>query len=217
LFQALVKSNNANGVKMLLKSRQLMMLVLSLSLFLSCCSSDDVKVTATRKEPSSSTASPVERITNDEGWIARHQKEDRLWASRTGLTPEQVRELRLMADVPDDEAVYIDNLDTKTIQARNQVLMVTVGGNGHCLELVIFNREGDNFQRIWSVAETPSGGGLCRESPIDPEAYATSDGRLLVKIPIFDWSKGATAGADIYTYSWNGKDYEFAGKSISTN
>lgn len=174
------------------------------------CAASDVRVAATQQSPSP-MASPVNRVTAVQNWVARHQEEDRSWVARTGLTPEQVHKLRLMADVPDDEAASVVNLDTENLRTRDQVLLVTASGNGHCLELVVFNREGDDFRRNWSVAEMPSGAGFCRDSPVDPEAYATNDGKLIVKIPAFDYNKGVSKAAKLYTYEWNGKTYEFVG------
>jgi hypothetical protein len=110
---------------------------------------------------------------------------------------------------------YIDNLDTETLRARDHILLITASGNGHCLQLTVFARERDDFRLVWSVTGTPSGAGFCRESPINPQAYATPDGKLVVKVPVFDYSKGAAKATDFYTYIWNGKAYEFAGKSTA--
>jgi hypothetical protein len=199
----------------LVDKKRLVTLIMPLVLLLSGCNATDHEVAATQHEPPASTSSPTDHIPVEQDWGARHQEEDRVWASRTGLMPEQVRELRLMADAPDDMNAYIDNLDTETLRARNHILLVTASGNGHCLQLAVFEREGDDFELIWSVTGTPDGAGFCRESPNNPEAYATPDGKLVVKVPVFDYSKGAAKATDFYTYIWNGKAYEFAGKSTA--
>lgn len=192
------------------KPRQFVMLVVPLVLMMDGCSAAGLRATATQEQPTS-TASPISSVavTPAQDWVARHQEEDRVWADRTGLIPEQVRQLRLMADVPDDEAAYIVNLDTENLKTRNHILLVTAGGNGHCLELVVLERKGDGFQRMWSVAGTPGGAGFCRESPTNPEAYATTNGEIVIKIPVFDYNKGTGKATDLYTYVWNGKSYEF--------
>lgn len=190
--------------------RQLVMLLVVSFLMSSGCDASGSRSTATRQQPTS-TASPTHSaavpVTQD--WIARHREEDRVWAERTSLTTEQVRQLRLAADVPDDEAASIVNLDTQNLKVHNHVLLVTAGGNGHCLELVIFNREGNEFRRIWSLGELPGArGGICRESSLDPEAYATPDGKLVVKLPVFDYNSGTAKTTELYTYVWDGKSYE---------
>lgn len=179
------------------------------------CNAGHFNTAAVQEKSPVSVASPansVALLTQD--LVGRHLEEDRVWAGRTDLTPEQVRHLRLMSDVSDDEAAYIDNLDTQNLKKLNHVLLVTASGNGHCLELTVFVRKGDDFQRVWSTEETPSGAGFCRESPKNPEAFASADGRIVVNVPVFDYNKGTTKSADIYVYAWNGKTYDFIGKNV---
>lgn len=147
--------------------------------------------------------------------IARHREEDRLWADRTNLKPEQVRLLRLMSDVSDDEEEFIDNLDTQSLKKLNHVLLVTASGNGHCLNLIVFERKINEFQRVWSTNQTPSGAGFCRESPKNPEAFASADGDIAVKVPVFDYNKGIDKTANIYVYAWNGETYHSIDKKLS--
>lgn len=116
-----------------------------------------------------------------------------------------------MSGVRDDEEEYIDNLDTQNLKKLKHVLMVTTSGNGHCLRLIVFEREGETFQRLWSIDETPSGSGFCRASPKNPEAFATVDGQIVVRIPVFDYNKNIDKSTDIYTYVWTGKKYEHLG------
>jgi hypothetical protein len=178
------------------------------------CNAEHFKTAVPQEKPSVSVPSPTDSVAEfKQKLVARHHDEDRLWADRTNLTPEQVRYLRLMSDVPDDEEAYIDNLDTENLKKLNHVLLVTASGNGHCLELTVFERERDEFQRVWSTDGTPSGAGFCRESPRDPEAFASTDGRIVVKIPIFDYNKRTDKSTDIYTYVWTGKKYDFLGKN----
>lgn len=146
----------------------------------------------------------------DQDYVARHLKEDREWARKSSLPAAAVRKLRLLAGVPDDSDTLIDSLDAKTLRSRNQILFVTTSGNGHCLDLYVFERRRDGYRLIWSATEMPGGAGYCRESPYNPEAYARS-GKLVVKIPVFDYRRGVPKVTDFYTYVWNGKSYRYAG------
>lgn len=180
------------------------------------CNGEHFKTAVTQEKPPVSVPSPTKSVAEfKQAVVARHREEDRLWADRTNLTPEQVRHLRLMSDVPDDEEAYIDNLDTQNLKKLSHVLLVTASGNGHCLELIVFKRERDEFQHLWSTDETPNGAGFCRESPRNPEAFASADGKIVVRVPVFDYNKGNTKSADIYIYAWNGKTYDFIGKNVS--
>jgi hypothetical protein len=143
-------------------------------------------------------------------YVVRHLKEDKDWARKTGLSSTAVRKLRLLANVPDDSDTLIDSLDAKSLRSRNQILLVTTSGNGHCLDLYIFKRGSSNDRFIWSATEMPDGAGYCRASSYNPEAYARA-GKIVVKIPVFDYQRGTPAGTDFYTYVWDGKIYQYGG------
>src|SRR5262245_25426969 len=152
-------------------------------------------------------------LAQDEDRPARRKQDDRLWAQKTGLSAEIVRQLRLLVDIPDDSDSYIDNLDVQTLRFRHQVLLVSAAGNGHCLELNVLALKDGKYERIWSVVETPQGAGFCRQNPRNPEAYATRDGQLLIKIAAgTDWDRGGLSTETwYYTFRWNGQTYNFAG------
>jgi len=147
----------------------------------------------------------------EQDYVARHLKEDREWSRKTGLSAEAVRSLRLLADVPDDSDTLIDHIDARNLRARNQVLLVTTSGNGHCLDLYVFARRGKRHKLIWSATEMPSGSGYCRQSSHNPEAYVAGNGNIVVKIPAFDYKKLKPEPTDLYFYVWNGRTYKFAG------
>lgn len=109
----------------------------------------------------------------EQDYVARHLKEDREWAHKSGLPVADIRKFRLLADTPDDSDTLIDSLDAKSLRSRNQVLLVTTSGNGHCLDLYIFERGRKDYRLTWSATEMPSGAGYCRESSNDPEAYVS--------------------------------------------
>jgi len=146
----------------------------------------------------------------EQDYVARHLKEDREWARKTGLSAKSVRKLRLLADVPDDSDTLIDSLDAKSLRSRNQILLVTTSGNGHCLDLYVFERRKD-CRLVWSATEMPSGAGHCRESPYNPEVFVWA-GRIVVKIPVFDYRRGVPKATDFYTYAWNGRSYRYAAR-----
>ena len=143
-------------------------------------------------------------------YVARHLKEDREWAHKSGLPIADILKLRLLADTSDDSDTLIDSLDAKSLRSRNQVLLVTTSGNGHCLDLYVFERGVKNYRLIWSATGMPSGAGYCRESSNDPAAYVQS-GRIVVKIPVFDYRRGVPKATDFYTYIWNGRSYRYGG------
>src|SRR5712692_1207324 len=153
--------------------------------------------------------------TAEEDWTMVHRRDDESWAMKSGLSAATVRGLRELAKVPDDmPGVRIDNLDAKTLRFRGQVLLVLGSGNGHCLSLYVFGRTGSTFREIWSAEGLPDGAGFCRENPRDPEAYATREGRIVVKIPTdTDWDAGAINAATLhYVFGWNGKTYSLIGR-----
>jgi hypothetical protein len=147
----------------------------------------------------------------EQDYVVRHLKEDREWARKSGLSAAAVRKLRLLAQVPDDSDTLIDSLDVKSLHSRNQILLVTTSGNGHCLDLYVFERRRTGYRLIWSATEMPSGAGYCRESPYNPEAYARA-GKIVVKIPVFDYQRGVPKATDFYTYAWSGKSYRYVGR-----
>jgi hypothetical protein len=147
----------------------------------------------------------------EQDYVVRHLKEDREWARKSGLRGADIRKLRLLAGTPDDSDTLIDSIDAKSLRSRNQILLVTTSGNGHCLDLYVFGRGIKNYRLIWSAIGMPSGAGYCRESSNDPAAYVRS-GRIVVKIPVFDYRRGAPKATDFYTYIWNGKSYRYVGR-----
>ena len=143
--------------------------------------------------------------------VVRHLKEDQEWARKTGLSSAAVRKLRLLTEVSDDSDTLIDKLDARSLRSRNQILLVTTSGNGNCLDLYIFKRGNSDYRLIWSATEMPGGAGYCRASSYNPEASARA-GKIVVKIPVFDYRRGVPQASDFYTYVWDGKIYRYAAK-----
>ena len=148
-----------------------------------------------------------------QGWAARLQEDDQTWAHRSGLSVTQVRRLRLVAGVTNDNNAFIDHLDVRGLRARNHILLVTAAGNGHCLELSVFQRRGSSFRRLWSVSGMQDGAGFCRGSPRNPEAYVTRDARIRVKIDYADYEALlANVETEYFTYVWNGRTYRLVSR-----
>lgn len=143
-------------------------------------------------------------------FAARHRQEDAAWAQKSGLSPATVRKLRLIAGVTDDTAERIVNLDASSFRARRHILLVSAGGNGHCLDLHVIARRRNSYRVVWSASEMPTGAGFCRESPENPEAYAADGSRVEIKIPVYDYERNAPEATRLLTYRWNGKTYKLA-------
>ena len=144
----------------------------------------------------------------DPYWIARHKEDDKEWATRTGLKPETVRKLRLAIGVTDDDEAIIDEIDMKGLRARNHIFLADAGGNGHCLGLYVLARHRASFVKVWSAVDK----GFCRQSPGNPHAYVTADGKIKVKIDIEDDKLMLANKETLYvTYAWNGKTYKYRG------
>jgi hypothetical protein len=62
------------------------------------------------------------------------------------------------------------------------------------------------LRQIWS-ANTSSGVGFCRESPSDPEAFASPEGDMIVRIPIYDYTRRLERSAKTYIFKWNRNTY----------
>ncbi len=144
-------------------------------------------------------------------YVARHLKEDREWARKSCLSTASIRKLRLLAGVPDESDTLIDSVDTKRLRSRNQILVVTTSGNGHCLDLYVFERRRKDHRLIWSATGMPSGAGFCRESSYNPEAYVRR-GKIVVKIPVFDYQSGVRKSTDFYSYAWSGNSYRYVSR-----
>src|SRR6476620_4085885 len=90
---------------------------------------------------------------SDFDWKAFHRANDQEWARRTGLSPEEIRKLRLAAGIADDEPENrLDKIDAKTLR-HGGILFVTASGSGHCLHVSVYLHHGRGFNEIWSASE----------------------------------------------------------------
>ena len=148
-------------------------------------------------------------------FMARQQEQsDKHWAIMTGLPLTQVREIRLAAGLPDDGAERIQNLDTKTLSSRNQILLV---GGGSCLVLHVLQQNAHAYIQVWSLSDVPrgignnevagAGGKICGQGPARASAHVTSDGRIVVEIPVYDYPFQRAVVTRAYQYQWDGRAY----------
>ena len=143
-------------------------------------------------------------------WKAFHRADDRSWAQRTGLSPQEIRQLRLADGIADDEPSNpLDTIDARTLP-RKRILLVTAAGSGHCLTVNVFSPNGGRFQRLWSASEMPDGAGFCHPSVCrNAMAFASKGNRVEVAIPVN--LEGAPMGMCdeniVLTYEGKGKTY----------
>jgi hypothetical protein len=132
-------------------------------------------------------------------------QKDRIWAKKSGLPERMVRQMRVRAGVDDGSNEHIDLLDAKSLSHRKQVLLVTAGGNGHCLGLFVFQKHAP-YDMVWFTDGLSGGAGICRESPINPKAFVSA-GRIVIQVPVFDYKRNVSKGSNVYVFEWNGKTY----------
>src|SRR5439155_15433923 len=144
-------------------------------------------------------------------WIKFHQQNDHDWAWRTGLSPREVRKLRLAAGVADDEpSNSIERIDAK-ILAHNQILFVTAAGSGHCLDIGVYVPYKNSFKNIWSMSEMPAGSGFCHPSLCRNPTVGAERGRITVAVPARADEQDMMCDKNILlSYRWKHKSYELS-------
>ena len=134
------------------------------------------------------------------------------WAEASGLDVETVhrlwRSMSHFADERDDDS-RIALLDSRSLAARNQLLMVTAAGLPTCLTVAVFSNTLKSPKALWSESSSPDGKGFCEAFGIQPEVNV-SNGKILIKAPVGMHSEHASH-ADVaeYTYAWTGQTYTF--------
>ena len=143
-------------------------------------------------------------------WVAFHRADDLIWSRKTGLSPQEVRDLRLAVGLADDEPSNpLDALDAETLP-HERIVLVTAAGSGHCLNVNVLNRHGRGFQKLWSAAEMPDGSGFCHPPACrNASAFATRKNEVRIVAPV--QLAGAPIGAcdenTGLTYQGKGKTY----------
>ncbi len=146
--------------------------------------------------------------------------EDKSWAEKTRLPVTDIRSIREAAGVTDDTlGARILDLDMKSLSRQKHILFVDAP-LGECMQVHVLERSGPGFREVWSLTDLPAhqfpemkivahgaGRGICPQAPKVPSAHATSDGRIIVEIPIlFDLSQ-RTFPPRILSFSWDGSKY----------
>ena len=143
-------------------------------------------------------------------WVAFHRAEDLTWSRKTGLSPQEIRKLRLAVGIADDEPSNpLLDIAAKTLP-NERIFLTTVSGNNHCLNVNVLNRHGKGFQKLWSAGAMPDGSGFCHP-PLcrNVGALATSKNQVMIAVPV--QLAGAPTGACdenvVLTYRGKGKTY----------
>lgn len=166
-------------------------------------------------EITASAATPV-RAAAVEQWTEIHRQDDLKWSRISGLSPRDVRRARIAAGIGDDlEGGRIDNLDSKDLAFRKQLLVVTSAGNGHCLTITVLTKKESVFQAVWSVDEATGVGGFCHDGAFSGnfEVHATKEGGIIVDVPRDTNNSGAFGGFKQLLYEWNGQTYVLSKRS----
>jgi hypothetical protein len=143
-------------------------------------------------------------------WVAFHRTEDLIWSQKTGLSPKEIRNLRLAVGIADNEPSNpLDAIDARTLP-NERIFLTTVSGSGHCLNVNVLHRHGKGFQKLWSAGAMPDGSGFCHPPACrNVGALATSKNQVMIAVPV--QLAGAPVGAcdenTVLTYRGKGKTY----------
>lgn len=145
------------------------------------------------------------------------------WSNKTGLPVEAIERLWRTTMGPDEDPFFVDGIeavDAASLRSRKQILFVTAGGNGHCLNLYVFGNSGNDSKPLWELSGLPNdAGGICHEQMLPyPTAYAEPTGDLVVQVPTAAaWVRRERLGnypvstaLMVYTYRWTGVTYKLA-------
>jgi hypothetical protein len=93
-------------------------------------------------------------------WKAWHIRNDKDWG-KSRLNPNQVRELRLAAGIPDEfPGDPIRLVDASSLPGE-RILLVTSTEGGRCIKARVFSSKRGQFVEEWSAQELPSGAKFC--------------------------------------------------------
>jgi hypothetical protein len=146
---------------------------------------------------------------------AQREADNRKWAQKTGLPVSEVQAIRIAAGVSGlTNFSRIVNLDAVSLKQRNHILFV----EGPCIKLHVIERGANGFTEVWSLSELPRpawkigatsgpGRGICPQAPRAPSAHATTDGQIVLEVPVLLDPFERTRPADTYTFTWDGHKY----------
>jgi hypothetical protein len=146
-------------------------------------------------------------------WKSFHRANDREWSRRTGLPPEDVRKLRLAAEIADDEPSNPINLiDSRTLSQQHILLVIAEGVSGQCLTVIVYERRGEGIGKLWSGMGMPDGSGFCGSTFCGRAAvHAEKRDRVIVSIPVPFEGSNICDERIVLTYQGKGSTYELSG------
>jgi hypothetical protein len=148
---------------------------------------------------------------------AEREREDQLWARKSGLSASEIRAMRMLVGFTDTTSGSVVNIDSDSLKSRNHVLLVEFH-SGYCTRVHVLERAGDSFQEVWSLTEVPdrvwgvredqNRRGICANASRGTNAHGTADGRIVVEVRVLVDPFVRSMPVDTYSFTWNGSKYE---------
>ncbi len=151
---------------------------------------------------------------------------DAVWASKSGLSIDDIRSLRAAIGIPDTPpgralrpgervqavASRISAIDANSLKSNNHILVVE---SQPCLVVHVFERGSSGLKEIWSLDRVPSPNSLfnpksqriCPQAPIPPSVHGTTDGRIVIEIPVLVDPFQRSIPPYVYSFTWDGNAY----------
>jgi hypothetical protein len=143
-------------------------------------------------------------------WAQIHAQDDAAWAKRSGLTQDQIRELRSLAGLTDKSSDLIDNVDAKTLAPYGLVLFATYGGSARCVNFWLLSKEGGGLKEFWKSENGGDALNFCADPKCGtPLVMAKPNRDLEVEIP--SRHSGRCASDSFALLKWTGIDYSYKG------
>lgn len=149
---------------------------------------------------------------------SRQDSENETWARKAGLSKTDVQEIR--ATVPGAASrtcSYIVNLDSSSLKAHDQILLVE--GAGSCIRIHVVEGH-PPFANVWSLGDQAitdtSGqlhfdqdGAVCSRSTPQPPSARVTEGKILLEVPSpRRYLDQRTFPPYTFEFVWNGRGYE---------
>ena len=151
----------------------------------------------------------------------RHDREDQLWAHKSGLAATEIHDMRKAAGMDDISSSSIANVDADSLKQNQHILLVE--RYGPCVRVHVLAHAATDFKEIWSSGTvsnpapsrsrslvetgTDPGRGFCSEAPRPATAYATPGGRIVVQVPVLLDPFERSIPMYSYTFAWDGSKY----------
>ncbi len=143
-------------------------------------------------------------------WPKIHAQDDAVWARRSNLTLQEVRQLRRLAEVPDTSSDLIDNIDTSVLAQQGRVVFATYGGSAKCVNFWVFSRSNNDFKQIWSSEQAGDEANFCAD-PRCSVPIVKARGNLDIEVEIPSYRGGHCAVRFVGLFPWSGTGYTYKG------